>query len=103
MILIKDPVHSGGFDLMSLSASNNIISNIQNNFKHPKKINKNKIKIKNDAFICSLVGCCLWGRTESDTTEATEQQQQWIYNVVLVSGVQQSTSVGKESACSEGD
>ena len=24
----------------------------------------------------SLVGCRLWGRTESDTTEATEQQQQ---------------------------
>ena len=24
----------------------------------------------------SLVGCYLWGRTESDTTEATQQQQQ---------------------------
>ena len=24
----------------------------------------------------SLVGCCLWGRTERDTTEATQQQQQ---------------------------
>ena len=24
----------------------------------------------------SLVGCCLWGRPESDTTEATEPQQQ---------------------------
>ena len=24
----------------------------------------------------SLVGCCLWGRTQSDTTEATQQQQQ---------------------------
>ena len=24
----------------------------------------------------SLVGCCLWGHTESDTTEATWQQQQ---------------------------
>ena len=24
----------------------------------------------------SLVDCCLWGRTESDTTEATQQQQQ---------------------------
>ena len=23
-----------------------------------------------------LVGCCLWGRTESDTTKATQQQQQ---------------------------
>ena len=25
----------------------------------------------------SLVGCCLWGRTESDTTEVTQQQQQY--------------------------
>ena len=24
----------------------------------------------------SLVGCCLWGRTGSDTTEVTQQQQQ---------------------------
>ena len=24
----------------------------------------------------SLVGCCLWGRTESDMTETTQQQQQ---------------------------
>ena len=24
----------------------------------------------------SLMGYCLWGRTESDTTEATQQQQQ---------------------------
>ena len=24
----------------------------------------------------SQVGCCLWGRTESDTTETTPQQQQ---------------------------
>ena len=24
----------------------------------------------------SLVGCCLWGRTESDTTKVTQQQQQ---------------------------
>ena len=24
----------------------------------------------------SLVGCCLWGGTESDTTEVTQQQQQ---------------------------
>ena len=24
----------------------------------------------------SLVGCCLWGHTESDMTEATQQQQQ---------------------------
>ena len=25
----------------------------------------------------SLVGCRLWGRTGSDTTDATEQQQEW--------------------------
>ena len=24
----------------------------------------------------SLVGCCSWGRTESDTTDTTQQQQQ---------------------------
>ena len=29
----------------------------------------------------SLVGCCLWGRTESDTTEVTWQQQQLIKNL----------------------
>ena len=54
----------------------------------------------------SLVGCRLWGRTESDTTEATQQQQQQqvflflgfffglqlFYNVLLVSAVQQSES-----------
>ena len=28
----------------------------------------------------SLVGCRLWGRTESDTTEVTQQQQQVGYN-----------------------
>ena len=26
----------------------------------------------------SLVGCRLWGRTESDTTEMTQQQQQQV-------------------------
>ena len=37
----------------------------------------------------SLVGCRLWGRTELDTTEATQQhQQQWLG--------------GKESTCSAG-
>ena len=40
----------------------------------------------------SLVGCCLWGRTESDTTEATWQQQQLIYNAMLVSDLQQNDS-----------
>ena len=34
----------------------------------------------------SLVGCCLWGRTESDTTEATQQQQQRQHIMVLNSG-----------------
>ena len=37
----------------------------------------------------SLVGCRLWGRTESDTTEATwqqQQQQQQTYNKVLPGG-----------------
>ena len=27
----------------------------------------------------SLVGCHLWGRTESDTTKAMQQQQQCVY------------------------
>ena len=27
----------------------------------------------------SLVGCCLWGHTESDTTEVMQQQQTWNY------------------------
>ena len=36
----------------------------------------------------SLVGCHLWGRTESDTTEATQQQQQqhnhvYIFTVII--------------------
>ena len=26
------------------------------------------------------MGCRLWGRTESDTTEATQQQQSWVLN-----------------------
>ena len=30
----------------------------------------------------SLVGCCLWGHTESDMTEVTQQQQQkYFYNL----------------------
>jgi len=29
----------------------------------------------------SLVGCHLWGRTESDTTEVTQQQQQQPYSM----------------------
>ena len=32
----------------------------------------------------SLVGCCLWGRTELDTTEATwQQQQQYVQSTLL--------------------
>ena len=32
----------------------------------------------------SLVGCCLWGRTESDTTEETQQQQQQLKSLQWV-------------------
>ena len=32
----------------------------------------------------SLVGCCLWGRTESDMTEATQQQQQQTLSIYLL-------------------
>ena len=31
----------------------------------------------------SLVGFCLWGRTESDTIEATWQQWQWQHGILL--------------------
>ena len=31
----------------------------------------------------ALVDCHLWGRTELDTTEATQQQQQHLYRVML--------------------
>src|SRR5574339_614770 len=31
----------------------------------------------------SLVGCRLWGRTESDTTDATQQQQQSTGSLVV--------------------
>ena len=35
----------------------------------------------------SLVGCSPWGRTESDTTEATwQQQQQHLDNKCLITG-----------------
>ena len=32
----------------------------------------------------SLVGCRLWGRTESNTTEATQQQQQHTQQIVKI-------------------
>ena len=35
----------------------------------------------------SLVGCRLWGRTESDTTEATQQQQQQYSIQAIVSKI----------------
>ena len=38
----------------------------------------------------SLVGYRLWGRTESDTTEVT-QQQQLIYSSLLLSGLESQT------------
>ena len=44
----------------------------------------------------SLVGCHLWGRTESDTTEATlQQQQQHIYKNL-------PKSLGKIMFCEDG-
>ena len=46
----------------------------------------------------SLVGCCLLGHTESDTTEATLQQQQQQGDSGFPGG-----SEGKESACNAGD
>ena len=38
----------------------------------------------------SQVGCCLWGRTEADTTEATQQQQQHSSRPLLLCCVQHS-------------
>jgi len=39
----------------------------------------------------SLVGCRLWGRTESDTTEATWRQQHYtmlaIINVIAINNI----------------
>ena len=35
----------------------------------------------------SLVGCHLWGRTESDPTEATYQQQQQVIDYVHLSNI----------------
>ena len=47
-----------------------------------------------------LVGCCLWGRTESDTTAATwqQQQQQHTHYLGFPGG-----SDDKASACNAGD
>ena len=43
-----------------------------------------------------LVGCCLWGRTEADTTEATYQQQQ---SICLYGKVFKSVEDEKGSNC----
>ena len=51
----------------------------------------------------SVVSCCLWGRTESDTTEATQQQQQQLtckeYSDAIhkVSAVNHRQSSGKKA------
>ena len=45
----------------------------------------------------SLVGCCLWGRTESDTTEVTWQQQQ--QQQVLDMSWKREKGVTKEISC----
>ena len=53
---------------------------------HPQKVSWQTSKSQSFCFLChcserqrSLMGCHLWGRTESDTTEATwwQQQQLW--------------------------
>ena len=57
----------------------------------------------------SLVGCHLWGRTESDTTEATYQQQQHaLENRLKISPLYTNLLIpwlliDEESACSAGD
>ena len=50
----------------------------------------------------SLVGCRLWGRTESGTTEVTQQQQQGIGFPLSPSGEgQTSTSLPKPSSATQ--
>ena len=44
----------------------------------------------------SLVGCRLWGLTESDTTEATQQQQNYSSEHLLLLPAQQSFSLLQE-------
>ena len=43
----------------------------------------------------SLVGCRLWGRTESDTTEVTQQQQQLQLHILLETAPQLSAVSAK--------
>ena len=49
----------------------------------------------------SLVGCHLWGRTESDTTEAMQQQQQQVFS--RVRNTQRFTELGREDKGEGGD
>ena len=51
----------------------------------------------------SLVGCCLWVRTESDTTEATQQQQQQINNVEKPCSKHNTKFLVSNSPTAEGD
>ena len=44
----------------------------------------------------SLVGCCLWGRIESDLTEVTQQQQQQQQSSILYRIVIQEQSLSLE-------
>ena len=44
----------------------------------------------------SLVGCRLWGRTESDTTEATQQQQQQQQPWLLIHGLISASCAGQK-------
>ena len=48
----------------------------------------------------SLVGCRLWGRTESVATEATQQQQQQHLHLINTINKRQSTSVNTLSSAS---
>ena len=50
----------------------------------------------------SLVGCHLWGHTESDTTEATQQQQQGTRSHMLEL-IKSSHAITKDPACSNED
>ena len=46
----------------------------------------------------SLVGCCLWCRTESDTTDVTQQQQQQQHQLTVSIGQKSRHSLTRSSA-----
>ena len=48
----------------------------------------------------SLVGCRLWGRTESDTTKATQQQQQFLIWTSLVAQMVRNCNAGDPGSIS---